>query len=61
MFLKRKENIGLEFCEQCDTEFPTESQINIPSRNNYTFECDLCKLRLKNKEHRRIGSALVEL
>ena len=42
--------MGVVFCEQCDSEFSSESEQNIHLRNYHTYECNLCKLILKNKE-----------
>ena len=45
-----KTNMDEVFCKQCDSEFPSESEQIIHSRNDHAFECNMCKIRLKNKE-----------
>ena len=38
------------FCKQCDSEFPSEGEQRIQFINDHAFECNMCKIRLKNKE-----------
>ena len=50
VYVLEKINMGVVFCEQCDSEFLIESEQNTHFRSYHTFECNLCKFRLKNKE-----------
>ena len=48
--LEREKSVGVVFCEQWDSEFTNEGEKKKQRRNILTFDCDFCKLRLKNKE-----------
>ena len=50
VYVLERINMGVVFCDQCDSEFPSESEQQTHLRNYHIFECNLCKFRLKNKE-----------
>ena len=61
VYVLEKMNIGVKFCEFCDSEFPTSSEKKIHTRNTHTFECDICELKLGNKEELEIHFLTCEI
>ena len=61
VYVLEKINVGVDFCEYCDSEFTTSSEKKIHIRNTHTFECDICELRLKNKEDLEIHFLTCEI
>jgi hypothetical protein len=61
VYVLEKTNLGVEFCENCDSECTTSGEKQIHIRNNHTFECDICELKLKNKEDLEIHFLTCEI
>ena len=41
-FVLEKTKLGNEFCEFCEEEFESNSNLKIHTRFTYTFDCEIC-------------------
>ena len=55
VYVLKKRRLGSEFCDFCDQEFNVGSEKdrkekNIHIRDYHTFECNVCEMKLENKQ-----------
>jgi uncharacterized coiled-coil protein SlyX len=55
IYVLEKRRLGTDFCDYCDFEFKLGSEKerkekDIHIRNNHTFQCNVCEIKLGNKE-----------
>ena len=55
LYIMEKRRLGSDFCEFCDEEFKLGSEKDRKEkeshiRDNHTFVCNVCEIRLENKE-----------
>ena len=66
LYILEKRRLGSDFCEHCDEEFNLGSEKDrkekeIHIRDNHTFECNVCELRLENREDLKVHLLTCEM